>query len=180
MKIGYRRTSTVEQAAGFEDQLRALEAAGCEKVFAEQTSSVGERPQLAAALEYVREHDVLVVTKLDRLARSTQHLLEIVQLLERKGCSLRILDLALDTNTATGRMLLTVVGAIAQFERELSLERQRIGIAAAKAAGKYLGRAPTARAKSAQVLALKAEGVGPSEIARRLSIGRSSVYRICG
>jgi len=124
--------------------------------------------------------DTLVVTKLDRLARSTAHLLQIVETLERKGAALCILDLSIDTSTATGRLMLTMIGAIATFEREMMLERQREGIAKAKAAGKYKGRAPTARAKASQVHALQAEGVGPAEIARRLGIGRSSVYRMLG
>ena len=178
MIIGYARTSTLEQAAGFEAQIRDLEAAGGEKLFTEQVSSVGTRPQLDAALDYIREGDVLIVTKLDRLARSTSHLLTIVETIEAKGAAMRVLDLNLDTSTATGRMMLTMLGAIAQFEREMMLERQREGIAKAKAAGKYRGRAPTARAKSTQVQALQAEGAGPSEIARRLGIGRSSVYRL--
>jgi len=94
---------------------------------------------------------------------------------------LRILDRSVDTSTATGRMLLIMIGAIAQFERELMLlERQREGIAKAKAAGKYKGRAPTARAKLDQVRELRAAGVGASEIARRLGIGRASVYRLLG
>jgi DNA invertase Pin-like site-specific DNA recombinase len=88
--------------------------------------------------------------------------------------------LNLDTATATGRMMLTLIGAIAQFERELMLERQREGIAKAKAAGKYRGRAPTARAKLDQIRALQSQGVGASEIARRLGIGRASVYRLLG
>jgi DNA invertase Pin-like site-specific DNA recombinase len=178
--IGYARTSTLEQAAGFEAQIRDLEAAGAEKLFREQVSSMVKRPQLAAALDYIREGDVLVVTKLDRLARSTAHLLQIVQTIEAKAGALHVLDLNLDTSTATGRMMLTMLGAIAQFERELMLERQREGIAKAKAAGKYKGRAPTARAKLDQVRELKTQGIGASEIARRLGIGRASVYRLLG
>jgi DNA invertase Pin-like site-specific DNA recombinase len=178
MKIGYARTSTIEQAAGFEAQLKRLQEAGCQKVFKEQVSSVGERAQLQSALEFIREGDTLVVTKLDRLARSTGDLLRINEAVEKKGARLRILDLDLDTSTATGRLLLTMVGAIAAFERDLMLERQKEGIAAAKAAGKYKGRKATAKAKAAQVLALKKDGVGPSEISRRLGIGRASVYRI--
>jgi DNA invertase Pin-like site-specific DNA recombinase len=178
--IGYARTSTLDQAAGFEAQLRDLDAAGTEKVFQEQVSSVGTRPQLDAALDFIREGDTMVVTRLDRLARSTAHLLQIVETIERKGAALRVLDLNLDTSTATGRMLLTMIGAIAQFERELMLERQREGIAKAKAAGKYRGRAPTARTKIDQVRALRSEGIGASEIARRLGIGRASVYRLVG
>jgi DNA invertase Pin-like site-specific DNA recombinase len=180
MVIGYARTSTVDQEAGFEAQIRDLEAAGAKKVFQEQVSSVGTRPQLAACLEYVRESDTLIVTRLDRLARSTAHLLQIVQTIECKGVALRVLDLNLDTGTATGRLLLTMIGAIAQFEREMMLERQREGIAKAKAAGRYKGRAPTARAKLAQIRALQSQGIGASEIARRLGIGRASVYRLLG
>ena len=161
-------------------QIRDLEAAGTERIFQEQVSSVGTRPQLDAALDFIREGDVLVVTKLDRLARSTAHLLKVVETIEAKGVTLRILDLSIDTSTATGRMLLTMIGAIAQFERELMLERQREGIAKAKAAGKYKGRAPTARAKLDQVRELRAAGIGANEIAHRLGIGRSSVYRLVG
>lgn len=178
MKIGYARTSTLEQAAGFEAQLKRLKEAECERVFKEQVSSIGEREQLQTALDYIRDGDTLVVTKLDRLARSTSDLLRINEAIETKGARLRILDLDLDTSTATGKLLLTMVGAIAAFERELMLERQREGIAAAKAAGKYKGRQATARAKAAQVRTLKANGVGASEIARQLRIGRASVYRV--
>jgi DNA invertase Pin-like site-specific DNA recombinase len=180
MIIGYARTSTVDQEAGFEAQIRDLEAAGAQKIFREQVSSVGARPQLDQCLDFIREGDTLVVTRLDRLARSTAHLLTIVEKIESKGAALRILDLNVDTSTATGRMMLTLIGAIAQFERELMLERQREGIAKAKAAGKYRGRAPTARAKLDQIRALQSQGIGASEIARRLGIGRASVYRLLG
>jgi DNA invertase Pin-like site-specific DNA recombinase len=177
MLIGYARTSTIEQEAGLEAQLRDL--ADCERVFSEQASSVANnRRQLAAALEFVRTGDVLVVTKLDRLARSVAHLVEIVETLERKGVALRILSLGIDTGTPSGKLVLHVLGAIAEFERSLMLERQREGIAKAKAAGKYKGRKPTARAKAEAVRALKADGLGGSAIANRLGIGRSSVYRI--
>jgi DNA invertase Pin-like site-specific DNA recombinase len=180
MKIGYARTSTTEQVAGFEAQLAELTKAGCKKAFKEQVSSVAPRAQLEAALEFIREGDVLVVTKLDRLARSTQHLLEIADKVERKSADLQILNLGIDTSTATGKLLLTVIGAIGQFERENMLERQREGIAKAKADGKYRGRAPTARAKTSEARALKAQGLGASEIAARLGIGRASVYRVLG
>jgi DNA invertase Pin-like site-specific DNA recombinase len=125
--IGYARTSTLDQTAGFEAQLDELSQAGCEKVFSEQVSSVAPRGQLEAALEFVREGDVLVVCKLDRLARSTQHLLDIVDQVKRKGAHLQILNLGMDTSTATGKLLLTMIGAIGQFEREMMLERQREG-----------------------------------------------------
>jgi DNA invertase Pin-like site-specific DNA recombinase len=178
MLVGYARTSTVDQAAVFEAQLRELKAAGCEKVFSEQVSSVGQRDQLAAALDYVREGDVLVVLRLDRLARSVAHLLEIVSRLEAKKVGLRILNIGIDTNTASGKLVLHVLGAIGEFERAILLERQREGVAKAKAEGRYKGRAPTARAKAPEVKRLRQEGVGPVEIARRLGISRASVYRV--
>ena len=180
MLVGYARTSTVEQAAGFEAQLAELAQAGCDKVFREQVSSVAPRAQLEAALEFVREGDMLVVSKLDRLARSTQHLLDIADRVKGKGAHLRVLNLGMDTGTATGKLLLTVIGAIGQFEREIMLERQREGIAKAKDEGKYKGRAPTARAKAAEARTLKAAGLGATEIANRLGIGRASVYRVLG
>ncbi len=178
MLIGYARTSTVEQRAGYEAQLEALAAASCEKVFQEQVSSVAKREQLDVALEFIREGDTLVVTKLDRLARSVADLLKINASLIAKGAHLKVLELDLDTSTAVGKLLFTMVGAIAEFERGLMLERQREGIAKAKAEGKYRGRKPTARAKSAEVLALWSQGVSPNKIATDLSIGRSSVFRI--
>lgn len=178
MQVGYARTSTLDQVAGFEAQLIELSQAGCEKVFREQVSSVAPRTQLEATLDYIREGDVLVVCKLDRLARSTQHLLEIVERVKRKGAHLNVLNLGMDTSTATGKLLLTMIGAIGQFEREMMLERQREGIAKAKTEGKYKGRAPTARAKAAEARALRGEGVGATEIARRLKMGRASVYRV--
>ena len=180
MIIGYARTSTADQRAGLEAQERDLLAAGCERLFIEQVSSVDvvAREQLATALDFVREGDVLVVTKLDRLARSVAHLLDVSGRLKEKGAALRILDLAIDTSTATGELLLTMVGAIAQFERAIMLERQREGIAKAKADGKYKGRKPTAQAKATEARHLAAEGVRPNEIAKRLGISRASAYRV--
>jgi DNA invertase Pin-like site-specific DNA recombinase len=177
MQVGYARSSTVDQEAGFQAQIRALKAAGCKKVFSEQVSSVAQRAQLEAALEYVREGDALVVTKLDRLARSVAHLVAIGERLETKGVALKVLEQAIDTSNSTGRLMFNMLGAIAQFERELMLERQREGVAKAKAEGKYKGRAPTARAKAPEVRRLHREGVGPTEIGKRLGISRASVYR---
>jgi DNA invertase Pin-like site-specific DNA recombinase len=137
-----------------------------------------KEPQLEACLDFVREGDTLVVTKLDRLARSTQHLLEIADLVKRKGADLHILNLNIETSSATGKLLLTMIAAVATFEREMMLERQREGIAKAKSLGKYRGRKPTARARAAEIVALKANGVRPVDIARQLGIGRASVYRI--
>jgi DNA invertase Pin-like site-specific DNA recombinase len=180
LKVGYGRTSTLDQQAGLDAQIRDLSAAGCEKIFSEQVSAVGRRPQLEAALDFIREGDTLSVTKLDRLARSTQHLLEIAERVKAKGADLSILNLGADTRTATGKLIFTIIGAVGAFERELMLERQREGIAKAKSEGRYRGRKPTARARAAEVKALKADGVRPVDIARRLGIGRASVYRVLG
>lgn len=180
--IGYARTSTVDQQAGFEAQIRDLKAAGCTKIFNEQVSSVDKdkRDQLAAALDYAREGDILIVTKLDRLARSVAHLVELMRVLDGKGVKLRILGSDIDTTTPNGALLLNILGSVAQFEREIMLERQREGIAKAKALGKYKGRKPTARAKAGDVSRLHAEGMSPTAIAKELKIGRSSVYRALG
>ena len=179
--IGYARTSTDDQLASLEAQVAALRAEGCEKLFRERVSSAAERDQLEAALDRAREGDTLVVTTMDRLARSAQHLLEIVEGLERKGVALRLLDFEghkVDTHSRQGRLLLTMFAAFAQFEREAMLERQRDRIAEAGADGRRKGRKPTAMAKADEVRALAADGVGPSEIARKLGIGRTSVHRV--
>jgi len=181
MLIGYARTSTIEQKAGLEAQIRDLKVSGVEKLFIEQVSSVGQREQLNVALDFIRDKDTLVVTKLDRLARSTMNLLQIVELLDNKGAGLRILDFGgseINTKSPNGKLMLTMFSAFGQFERELMLERQREGIAKAKAEGKYKGRQPTARAKSAEVINLHVNGSKPTEIAKKLGIGRASVYRI--
>lgn len=178
MLVGYARTSTIDQEAGFEAQKHELEAVGCERVFAEQVSSVAARPELAKLLTFVRQGDVVVVTKLDRLARSMRDLLDIIAKIENAGASLRILAMNLDTSTATGKLMLNVLGSVAEFERQMMLERQRDGIAKAKIEGKYKGRKPTARAKAAAVMELVEAGVEKTEIASRLRIGRASVYRI--
>jgi DNA invertase Pin-like site-specific DNA recombinase len=180
MLIGYARTSTLDQKAGLEAQLDELQTVGCEKIFEEQVSSVdvAARKKLAEALDFVREGDTLIVTRLDRLARSVPHLLEILATLTKKGASLRILAMGIDTATPTGKLMLTVLGGIAEFEREIMLERQREGIAKAKAAGKYKGRKPTAQAKSEEVMKLIGSGMGPSQVAKEIGVSRASVYRI--
>jgi len=178
MHFGYARTSTVEQLAGLEAQERDLKAAGVERVFAEQTSSIGVRPQLGAALDYLRDGDVLTVTKLDRLARSVGDLCAIVAKIEAKGASLRILAMSLDTATSTGRLMLNVIGSVAQFEREMMLERQREGIAKATGEGRYKGRKPTARAKADEIRRLTGEGMTREAVAKQLGIGVASVYRV--
>ena len=181
MLIGIARTSTLEQKAGLEAQLRELEAYGCEKIYQEQVSSVAEREQLNAALSSLRSGDKLVVTKLDRLARSVKHLGEIVEAINKADASLVILDMggtAIDTSNPTGKLILNVMSSVAQFEREMMLERQREGIAKAKAEGKYKGRKPTARAKTEMVLLAKKQGLSPTQIMRDLGISKTSYYRI--
>lgn len=182
MLVGYCRTSTLEQVAGLEAQHRQLVASGCtERIFSEQISSVAHRAKLEEALDFVREGDTLVVSRLDRLARSTADLLNIVTRLEQKKVGLRILDFGgspVDTQSPTGRLTITIFGALGEWERSLMLARQREGIAKAKAEGRYKGRAPIARAKLPQIKQLRAQGVQPARIAEELRISRASVYRL--
>lgn len=178
MIVGYARTSTTDQDAGFEAQLRDLKSAGCERIFSEQVSSVAERKHLEEALSFIREGDVFVVTRLDRLARSVKNLLDIVDQIQAKRASLRILDLNLDTSTATGRMILQVVGSIAEFERRILLERQAEGIAFAKAKGKYKGRKSTGMLHKDMIANLHALGMSKNLIAKKVSLGRATVSRV--
>lgn len=178
MLVGYARSSTRDQEAGFEAQLRDLKAVGCEEIFSEMASSVSQRPALESALRFVRKGDTLVATKLDRLARSVPHFCKLIERLEAKGCAIRILNMNLDSSTPTGKLMLNVLASVAQFEREMMLERQCDGIAKAKEEGKYKGRAPTARAKAEEVMRLTAEGVSAADVATKLGIGRASVFRI--
>jgi DNA invertase Pin-like site-specific DNA recombinase len=181
MLIGYARTSTLDQEAGLEAQIRDLKAAGVEEenIFFEQLSSVdAKRPKLEEALRFLRRSDTLVVTKMDRLARSVANYVEIEKKLSEKKVALRVLNLGIDTSTPTGRLVHNTLMGIAQFEREIMLERQREGIAKAKGEGKFLGRKPTARMKAEEVRKLNAEGLGPVEIAEKLGISRASVWRI--
>jgi DNA invertase Pin-like site-specific DNA recombinase len=182
MIIGYCRTSHVDQIAGLEAQVAELRAIGCEEIFSEQISSVAAtRPELARALTFARKDDVLAVTKPCRLARSTADLLGIVNDLTARGIGLRILSMGgaeLNTQSPTSTLMLTLLAAVAQFERELMLERQRDGIRKAAREGKYRGRAPTARRKADIIIALRDEGVKPTEISKRAGVSRASVYRV--
>jgi DNA invertase Pin-like site-specific DNA recombinase len=178
MIIGYARTSTADQMAGFESQIVELQSIDCEKIYQEQVSSIGNRAQLDAALEFVREGDVLVVTKLDRLARSVRDLMTIIHRLERKQVGLRILNLGIDTQTTTGKLMLTILGGIAQFEREMMLERQREGVAKAKREGKYTGRKPIDTTRQAAIIRLNTEGLTKAEIANQVGVGEATVYRV--
>lgn len=178
--IGYARTSTINQKAGLEAQLRDLQDAGCTEIYKEEISSrTAQRPELKAALKYMRKGDTLVVTKIDRLARSVRDLNDIVATLKEKGVNIRFLaNPDMNTESANGKLMLSVLGAIAEFERDLMLERQREGIAKAKAEGKYKGRKPTAQAKGDDVLRLRAKGKTVMAIVEELDIGRTSVFRI--
>ncbi len=178
MIIGYARTSTSDQQAGLEAQITELTKAGADRIFQEQVSSVSHRDQLEAALDYLRDDDVLMVTKLDRLARSVADLMKIIEHIKERNASLRILAMNLDTESATGKLMISILGSVAEFEREIMLERQREGIAKAKAAGKYKGRAPTAREKADQVMELIGKGWKQKAVAAELGISRSSVQRI--
>jgi DNA invertase Pin-like site-specific DNA recombinase len=166
-------------AGKHDDQVDALGLVGqlLDQMVPGQKPKEPPKPKLEAALDYLREGDALVVTKLDRLARSVAHLVAIGERLDSKGVTLKVLDQAIDTSTPTGRLMFNMLGSIAQFERELMLERQREGIARAKAEGKYKGRKPTARAKTPEIKRLMADGIGPTAIARQLGISRASVYR---
>ncbi|WP_345867726.1 recombinase family protein [Shewanella algae] len=173
--IGYARVSTTGQS--LDAQLTAL--SGCDKVFQEKVSGAkNDRPQLNLMLEFVREGDSVVVTKLDRLARNTRHLLEIAEFLSGKQVTLKIQNLGIDTGTPTGKLMLTMVGAIATFERELMLERQQEGIALAKRKGVYKGRKPTAMLKQSEVKKHHENGLSKVDIATRTGISLSSVHRI--
>lgn len=181
MLIGYARTSTSDQHAGLTAQERDLKAAGAERIFSEQVSSVAQREKLAALLEFVREGDAVVVTKPDRLARSTAELLTIEADLSRRGIGLVVLSMGgerLDTRNPTSKLMLTILGGVAEWERQIMLERQREGIAKAKAEGKYKGRKPTAMAQSQQAIELVQGGMTREAVAAQLGIGVASVYRI--
>lgn len=179
VNIGYARVSTAGQS--LDVQIEQLQKAGCGKIFQEKISGVKHgRHQLVAMLDYVREGDTVTVCKLDRIARSTKHLLDIVEQLEKKGVAFKVLNINMDTSTPTGKLMFTMLGAIAEFERSLMLERQREGIEKAKQAGHYKGRKPTAKEKAPMVrdLLKKNPKITKQAVANELGIGVASVYRI--
>lgn len=174
--IGYARVSSTGQS--LEVQRDQLVAAGCTRLFEEKRSGGSQdgREQLALALDYVRDGDTLVVTRLDRLARSITDLRQIIDRLTAKQVAFRALQQGdVDTSTSNGRLMLNLLGAFAEFETDLRRERQKEGIDRAKAKGVYRGRKPSVPVEA--IKALKAEGVAPTEIAKRLKVGRASVYR---
>lgn len=180
MLIGYARTSTVDQQAGFEAQLVELKAYGCERMYQEQVSAVASRKELERAIDMLREGDKLVVTKLDRLARNVMHMGELLQQIEAKGAGLVILSLGsetVDTTTATGKLILNMMVSVAQFEREMMKERQVEGIKRAQAEGKYKGRVPKAMQQADKVKALVAAGVARVQVMEQFGMSKASYYR---
>ena len=177
-KIGYARVSTDDQDNSI--QVEALTKAGCTIIRQEKASgtSTKGRPELAAILDFIREGDTLVVTRIDRLARSIADLQNIVVQLAARQARLQATEQPIDTSTAAGKAFLDMLGVFAEFETNLRRERQMEGIAKAKVAGAYKGRRPSI--DPSQVRKLHEEGVGPAEIARKLRIGRASVYRLLG
>lgn len=174
--IGYARVSTIDQ--DFSLQVEALKAAGCDVIRKEKASgsSTKGRSELATVLEFLRKGDTLVVTRIDRLARSIGDLQDIVRGLKEKGATLKATEQPINTGTAAGKAFLDMLGVFAEFETNLRRERQMEGIAKAKAAGVYKGRKPSIDASA--VKKLRAEGLGAATIAKRLKIGRASVYRL--
>lgn len=176
---GYARVSTLDQDLSI--QQAALKAAGCEVIRAEKASGTRRdgRSELQVLLDFVRAGDTLVVTRIDRLARSLRDLQNIVHELRAKGVALRATEQPVDTGTAAGKAFLDMLGVFAEFETNLRRERQLEGISAAKARGVYKGRKPAIDAAEVRRLR-RDEKLGPAAIARRLGIGRASVYRLLG
>lgn len=187
-KIGYARTSTETQLYGLEDQITKLKAAGCDVIYSEQVSSVkmNERKEWAKLVSKLTPNSTVVITSVSRLARSMKDMADIVATLKAKDVSLSILDMNISTDTVQGSLMFNIFTALATWERELLLERQAIGIKAAKEADKHLpfeqrsykGRVPTARAKLDTVRTLLAAGKSKEAIAKDLNIGVASVYRM--
>jgi DNA invertase Pin-like site-specific DNA recombinase len=178
MMYGYARVSTIEQDLSI--QQAALTAAGCAVIRSEKvtgTSTEG-REELATLLQFLREGDTLVVTRIDRLARSLRDLQNMVHDLRQRGVTLKATEQPIDTGTAAGKCFLDMLGVFAEFETNLRRERQMEGIARAKANGVYAGKGRPASIDVARVRELKAQGLGATEIAKALNIGRASVYRV--
>ena len=176
---GYARVSTLDQDLTL--QHAALRAAGCVVIRAETASGTRRdgRTELEALLEFLHAGDTLVVTRIDRLARSVKDLQDIVHELKAKGVALRATEQPVDTGSAAGKAFLDMLGVFAEFETNLRRERQLEGIRAAKARGVYKGRKPSIDRAEVRRLRME-ENLGPAAIARRLGIGRASVYRILG
>jgi len=173
---GYARVSTTDQDLTIQEE--ALRAAGCETIRAEKKSGTSRegRSELETLMEFLREGDVLVVTRIDRLARAIRDIQNIVHDLTARGVALRATEQPIDTSSAAGKAFLDMLGVFAEFETNIRKERQVEGIAKAKAKGVYKGR--KASINTDAVKALKEQGMGASAIAKELGIGRASVYRV--
>jgi DNA invertase Pin-like site-specific DNA recombinase len=174
--VGYARVSTVDQDPAL--QLNALAAAGCVKIFEDRASGArADRAGLRSALDYVRDGDVLIVWKLDRLGRSLPHLIETVTSLATRGVGFRSITEAIDTTTPGGRLVFHLFGALGQFERDLIQERTRAGLAAAAARGRKGGRKPVVTGeKLERARAIIAKGLTVREVATRLKVGKTALY----
>ena len=176
--VGYARVSTRDQSPAL--QLDALREAGCERTFMEKASGAQrDRPELAAALDYIRAGDTLVVWKLDRLARSVRQLVETAEDLQQRGIGLKVLTQQIDTTTPGGRLVFHVFAAMAEFERELTLERTHAGLVAAKALGRRGGRKPAmgpSEVKRAKAM-LTDPTITVEEVARQMGVQPSTLYR---
>jgi DNA invertase Pin-like site-specific DNA recombinase len=176
MRVGYARVSTTEQS--IDSQLERL--SDCDKLFSEKYSGKKQdRAQLAACLDFVRDGDVLVTTRLDRLARSVSHLCQITELLERKRVELCVLDQAIDTGTPAGRFLFHILGAVAELELTIRKEQQRVGIARSRAAGKRTGRLPALTPDEIVTIQIAFDQFSEpvADIARHYKVSRATVYR---
>lgn len=180
MKIGYARVSTNQQQDSLEAQHQALKTYGCEKIFTDQTSGARvNRPGLAAALAYARENDSIVVTRLDRLGRSTVDVLRAVQELTSRGITIEALDTKLDTRTPAGKLVLSVLASMAEFERDLIVESTREGLAHARSQGRVGGRPPKLTQDQQQAaLRLIDNGMSENQVATALGVSRSTITRL--
>lgn len=178
MRIGYARVSSQDQNPDL--QLDALRAAGCKRIFVETASGAQrDRPELAAALDYLRPGDTLVIWRMDRLARSVKQLIETVEAMEARGVGLRSLTEVIDTTTAGGKLVFHIFGALAEFERAIIRERTRAGLAAAKARGRRGGRPPklTPQDLAAARAMLADASIPVADVARRLGVSPATLYR---
>ena len=180
MKIGYARVSTIDQSLN--PQTDPLSEAGCEKLFTDVASGARtQRPGLDKAISFCRKGDTLVVWKLDRMGRSISHLIETVQSLEKKGVGFQSLTEKIDTNTASGRLVFHLFGALAEFERDLIRERVQAGLKSARARGRKGGRPPLSEETISMAQALMADkSLSIKQICERLGIGRSTLYKYAG
>lgn len=173
MIVGYARVSTTDQSLAVQE----AELANCERIFTDQSTGTNtNRPGLQALLEFVRDGDTVVVSRLDRFARSLPDLFQLLDRLSKKGVGFQTIHQSIDTSSSTGKLTLAILGAVAEFENDIRRERQRAGIEAAKGRGAYAGKQPTIDAQ--RVAELAKSGMGASAIARELGCHRQSVYRL--